>query len=68
MKRNTYQLASLLILLCFGFSKCDRKYFEGTRIKKINTTVEIAVLTIQEDQNYAIFYHTTTRPCKECAK
>lgn len=57
-----------ILLFLIAYANCDRKYFEGTRIKKINSTVDIAMLSIKEDQNYIVFYHTTTRKCSECER
>lgn len=58
-----------VLLAVLGVARCEEKgRFDGTRVKFINSTTEIAVMTLQQDMNYVIMYHTTTRPCSECDK
>ena len=40
--------------------------FSGTGVVVVNNTVDIAIKALQEDMNFFVFYHTTTRPCSEC--
>lgn len=40
--------------------------FEGSEILPVNNTVDIAVKSFQEDMNFFVFYHTTTRNCSDC--
>lgn len=59
----------VLIIALIQYIHAEEKgRFEGTRVKFVNSTTEIAVMTIKEDMNYVIFYHTSTRPCSECDK
>ena len=63
------QLLAGVVVSLVAVIKCEEKgRFDGTRVKFINSTTEIAVMTFQQDMNYVIMYHTTTRPCSECDK
>jgi len=61
-------IISILLLLIIDGVFSKKAPFEGTNILKINKTVEMAMLSVQEDMNYILYYHTTTRPCAVCDK
>ena len=61
-------LLSFLALLIPLLGSSQAFNFEGTGVRTVNTTLDIAMQAIQEDFNFFVFYHTTTRPCSDCDK
>lgn len=59
-------LAAVAVICMFGRSQAFN--FEGTGVRVVNTTLDIAMQAFQEDQNFFVIYHTTTRPCSDCDK
>ena len=59
------ELLTALVTLVAG-SQAAR--FDNSMILPVNNTVDIAIMSLQEDMNFFVIYHTTTRACSECDK
>jgi len=59
-------LRSVLATILALVSSAGAFQFEGTGIVKVNKTIDIAIQALQEDMNFFVIYHTTTRPCAQC--
>lgn len=59
----------IAVLTLLGIVSVSQAFnFDGTGVRVVNTTLDIAMQAIQEDQNFFVIYHTTTRPCSDCDK